>query len=89
MWIHYHARGDGSLGQLQDPKEAKLVVDKDIGENEGSAKVVDCNQAFLNINQNNAGSRVLEYKGMLEFVVDSRAYTKSFELVYGRDGDGE
>ena len=50
----------------------------------GAEIEVSTNEKFLKINQNQAGQRVLEYKGMLEFLLDSRAYTKSFELHYGK-----
>lgn len=75
IWIDFRATGDGSLGVLQDPAVATLTVD--------GSKLVPVNEKMLRINNNTPGQPVLEYNGMLEFLLDSRSNAGEFVLNYG------
>ncbi|CAD7967084.1 unnamed protein product [Amoebophrya sp. A120] len=82
VWLDFDARGDGSVGLLEHPKEtAELFLFDKQG---NKIKGIKPNDMGLRINNNNRGSGVLQYRGMLEFLVDSRDdFTGQFQFRYG------
>ncbi|CAD7952915.1 unnamed protein product [Amoebophrya sp. A25] len=75
IWVNFDVQGDGSLGPLQSPKQcAKLLLD--------GKKQISATDMGLQVNNNTSGGRV-QYKGLLEFLMDSRDDARQLTFLYG------